>query len=67
MRKHIGADVETLRHLYWDEGNLELMSQSDHRLKEMFCQNCPLRKEIRLLRWEMKQLREQLQYKLREE
>lgn len=47
--------------------NLQLISQLDHTMRGEFCANCALRKEIRLLQWEMKQLREQLQYKLREE
>ena len=46
--------------------NLQLVSQLDHTMRGEFCANCNLRKEIRLLRWEMKQLREQLQYKLME-
>jgi len=46
--------------------NLQLVSQLAHTMRGEFCANCNLRKEIRLLRWEMKQLREQLQYKLME-
>lgn len=41
--------------------NLELMSPANHKFKDNFCHNCPLRMELRLLRWELKQLREQLQ------
>lgn len=46
--------------------NLLLVSQLNHTLRGELCTNCPLRKEIRLLRWQFKQLQEQLQYKLRE-
>lgn len=44
--------------------NLQLLSPSDHQIKELLCQQCPLKKEMRLLRWELKQLREALQLKL---
>lgn len=47
--------------------NLELISPENHSLKSMLCSKCELRKEIRLLRWELKQLREQLQYKFSNE
>lgn len=47
--------------------NLQLVSQLDHTIRSELCAHCPLRKEIRLLRWELKQLREQLQYKLVED
>lgn len=44
--------------------NLEVLSPSNHTLREQFCRTCELKKEIRLLRWELKQLREALQLKL---
>ena len=44
--------------------NLELMSKANHRLRTMFCQDCELKKEIRLLRWEIKELKEALQLRL---
>lgn len=44
--------------------NLELLSRSNHSLQEKFCKDCILKKEIRLLRWELKELREALQIKL---
>jgi hypothetical protein len=47
--------------------NLELISLSNHTLREALCQQCMLRKEIRLLRWQIKDLTENLQYKFREE
>ncbi len=45
--------------------NLELMSQANHNTKTIVCANCELRKEIRLLRWQMKELTSALQEKLR--
>lgn len=45
--------------------NLELLpSAGQHTLATMNCQQCALKKEIRLLRWELKQLRESLNMKL---
>ena len=44
--------------------NLEVLSPTNHQLREQFCHSCELKKEIRLLRWEMKQFREALQLKL---
>lgn len=44
--------------------NLEVLSPSNHTLREQFCRTCELKKEVRLLRWELKQLREALQLKL---
>jgi len=43
--------------------NLQLISLADNTLRGRFCKDCPLRKEIRLLSWQVKQLREQLQLK----
>lgn len=44
--------------------NLLLLSPSEHRIKTMVCAECPLKKEIRLLRWQVKELTEALQLKL---
>jgi len=44
--------------------NLKLISRADHQVYNELCATCPLRKEIRLLRWQFKQLQEQLQYRL---
>ena len=44
--------------------NLELVSLANNTLKEFLCSNCELRKEIRLLRLQVKQLQESLQVKL---
>lgn len=44
--------------------NLILVSRTSQPIYDEICSHCPLRKEIRLLRWQMKQVLEQLQYKL---
>ncbi len=41
--------------------NLQLLTPHDHSTKTLLCQQCPLRKEIRLLRWQMKELTKSLQ------
>lgn len=45
--------------------NLELVSPSNHTIYNQLCVNCELRKEIRLLRWQIKELSEALQEELR--
>ena len=40
--------------------NLELISPVDHRLQTMYCHNCNTRKEIRELRFQIKQLLTQI-------
>jgi len=40
--------------------NLELLSPDKHLLKTNTCQNCELKKEIRLQRWQIKELTEQV-------
>lgn len=44
--------------------NLKLLSPSDHETYTKLCHNCELRKEIRLLSWQVKELTEALQSKL---
>lgn len=44
--------------------NLQLLSRADHEIYTKLCMECSLRKEIRLLRWEMRELTKQLQGKL---
>lgn len=39
---------------------LEILSPGEHSLREMFCKECPARKEIRLLRWQMKEQNKQI-------
>ncbi len=50
-----------------DIKNLELLSQANHNLKSRLCSHCELRKEIRFLRWGIKELRMALQIKLKED
>ncbi len=40
--------------------NLELITPSNHILRSQFCANCGLRKEIRILKWQVKELNEQI-------
>ena len=47
--------------------NLELMPNLSNHTKLMICSKCELRKEIRLLRWEIRELKAALQLKLKEE
>lgn len=44
--------------------NLQVLSPTDHQIKETICLQCPLRKDIRLLRWQVRELTESLQLKL---
>ena len=41
--------------------NLELLSPANHNIRTTLCSQCVLRKEIRLLRWQVKELMKQLQ------
>lgn len=44
--------------------NLEILNKGSHMLRTRFCHDCELKKEIRLLRWQMMELQKQLQGKL---
>ena len=44
--------------------NLEILNASNHLLYDRFCRNCELKKEIRLLRLQVKNLQETLQEKM---
>jgi len=46
------------------EENLKLVSRASHEIYSELCAHCPLRKEIRLLRWQIKELQTQLQSSL---
>ena len=47
-----------------NEANLQLVSLADHQIFTLLCAQCPLRKEVKLLRWELKQAKKTLQLKL---
>lgn len=40
--------------------NLELISPLDHDLRTLFCKNCQAKRDIRLLKWQIKVLNEQI-------
>lgn len=48
-----------------EDSNLELISLANHALLNNLCADCGLRKEVRLLRWQIKELASALQEKLR--
>lgn len=48
-----------------EDSNLELISLANHALLNSLCVDCELRKEVRLLRWQIKELTSALQEKLR--
>jgi len=48
-----------------EDSNLELISPANHALYGTMCANCELRKEIRLLRWQVMELTSALQEKLK--
>jgi len=45
--------------------NLQLVSRNDHSIYNKLCSKCELRNEIRLLRWQVKELNRALQIKMK--
>ncbi len=45
--------------------NLELVSHLENLSYEKMCRNCELKKEIKLLQWQVKELTQQLQERLK--
>lgn len=73
MEQKIGRYLTPKEHVHHINGirsdnrveNLELISPSNHAIKSALCGQCELRKEIRLLRFQVKELTESLQMKLK--
>ena len=68
MARHLGRPLLKNEFIHHKNGikvdnrleNLELISHQNHAIKTMLCSSCELRKEIRLLKWQIKELQNQV-------